>query len=250
MFRGLIGAFAMYSKVPMPTLVWDEKCKKYIICFLPIVGLVLGALYVLVFNLCEYMMWDGFLKGVLLAVVPIAFTGGIHFDGFIDTVDAISCYASKEKRLEILKDPHVGAFGIIWSIVYFSVFTGFSSYIDNGSILAMGGVFVISRCISATACVNIENANINGSLHTLTKSTNKIVLACVVIISIALYTMFVEGLFILKGTMLFSTICCFFIFKGFAIKNFGGITGDLAGFLSQISELLMLILIVTMGRFW
>jgi len=250
MFRGLIGVFAMYSKVPMPTLAWDEKCKRYIICFLPIVGLVLGAFYVLVFNLCEYMMWDGFLKGVLLAAVPIAFTGGIHFDGFIDTVDAISSYASKEKRLEILKDPHVGAFGIIWSIVYFSMFAGFSSCIDNGSILAMGGIFIISRCISATACVSIENANKNGSLHTLTKGTNKIVLIGVVITSIALYLLFVEGLFILKGIVLLGTVCYFFIFKRFAIKNFGGITGDLAGFLLQTSELLMLVLIVSMGRFW
>ena len=250
MFRGLIGAFAMYSKVPMPTLKWDEKCKKYIICFLPVVGLVLGVFYVLVFNLCEYMLWDGFLKGVLLATVPIVVTGGIHFDGFIDTVDAISSYASKKRRLEILKDPHVGAFGIIWSIVYFGAFAGFSSYIDKGNVLPMAGVFVVSRCISAIASVGIENANKEGSLYILADGTNKIVLTGVVTISVVLYVLFVEKLFILKGIMLLSVVCYFFIFKKFAIKNFGGITGDLAGFLLQTSELIMLVLIVIMGRFW
>ena len=45
-------------------------------------------------------------------------------DGFIDTSDAAASYADKGKRLEILKDPHIGAFSVIYAAVYFVLMMG------------------------------------------------------------------------------------------------------------------------------
>lgn len=50
---------------------------------------------------------------ILLVLIPIFITGGIHLDGFLDTQDALSSYQPMERRLEILKDSHAGAFAII-----------------------------------------------------------------------------------------------------------------------------------------
>jgi adenosylcobinamide-GDP ribazoletransferase len=47
-----------------------------------------------------------------MVVAPIIITGGIHMDGFLDTQDALSSYQPRERRLEILKDSHAGAFAI------------------------------------------------------------------------------------------------------------------------------------------
>ena len=63
-------------------------------------------------------MSNGF-TAVVLVLVPVIVTGGIHVDGLLDTSDALSSWRDREKRLEILKDSHAGAFAVITACVYF-----------------------------------------------------------------------------------------------------------------------------------
>ena len=66
--------------------------------------------------LCRYFgMSNGFIA-VALVLVPVIVTGGIHVDGLLDTSDALSSWRDREKRLEILKDSHAGAFAVITAI--------------------------------------------------------------------------------------------------------------------------------------
>ena len=51
--------------------------------------------------------------GALILLIPILVTGGFHLDGYMDVKDALSSFADREKKLEILKDPNVGSFAII-----------------------------------------------------------------------------------------------------------------------------------------
>ena len=57
-----------------------------------------------------------------MVVAPIIITGGIHMDGFLDTQDALGSYQPRERRLEILKDSHAGAFAIISCAVYLMMY--------------------------------------------------------------------------------------------------------------------------------
>jgi adenosylcobinamide-GDP ribazoletransferase len=43
-------------------------------------------------------------------------SGGLHADGLMDTCDAVFCHATPARRLEIMRDPHVGAFGVIGAV--------------------------------------------------------------------------------------------------------------------------------------
>ena len=45
-------------------------------------------------------------------------------DGFMDTMDAVHSYGDRTKKLEILKDPHLGAFAVICAVVYLLLYTG------------------------------------------------------------------------------------------------------------------------------
>ena len=56
--------------------------------------------------------------------IPFLVTGGIHMDGFMDTMDAVHSYGDRTKKLEILKDPHLGAFAVICAAVYLLLYTG------------------------------------------------------------------------------------------------------------------------------
>ena len=82
----------------------------------PLVGLVIGAL--------TWLAWKGaifafspLIAGVITLVVWVVLTGGLHLDGLADCCDGLFASAAPERRLEIMKDPHVGAFGVIGLIL-------------------------------------------------------------------------------------------------------------------------------------
>lgn len=111
-------AFSMYSKIPVPQFLWKEEDMRYIFCFFPWVGAVIG-IGIYAWNyFCNMYSIHILCRIMIEAAIPIFITGGLHIDGFMDTMDAIHSYASKEKRLEILKDSHIGAFAVIMFVFY------------------------------------------------------------------------------------------------------------------------------------
>ncbi|MGM9936265.1 MAG: adenosylcobinamide-GDP ribazoletransferase, partial [Candidatus Ornithomonoglobus sp.] len=43
MINSLIIAFSMYSRIPMPRVEWREESMKYVMCFFPLIGVIIGA---------------------------------------------------------------------------------------------------------------------------------------------------------------------------------------------------------------
>ena len=150
--KSICVAFSMYSKIPMPRVEWNEKNMKYAMCFFPLVGAVIGGLMLLVRFLCGRFGFNTSVYAVVMTALPVLVSGGIHTDGFIDTVDALSSYGDKEKKLEILKDPHTGAFAIIGAVMYYLLFFGFMTEIwDIKATIAVSVGFVLSRSLSGLA---------------------------------------------------------------------------------------------------
>ena len=98
-------AFAMFSAVPVPQFNWTEKNMRYAMCAFPLIGVVIGLLWFL----CGVLPLPGAARAAGFCLIPVWVTGGIHLDGYADTCDALSSYGDREKKLEILKDPHCGA---------------------------------------------------------------------------------------------------------------------------------------------
>lgn len=97
---------------------------KYALCFFPWVGLAVGAVSAVLFWLLQQIGAGSMLRAAVLTAVPVLVTGGIHLDGYLDTMDALSSWREKQRRLEILKDPHAGAFAIIMGCLYFVLYAG------------------------------------------------------------------------------------------------------------------------------
>lgn len=124
MLQSVFLAFALYSRIPVPQAKWNEKNMRYCICFLPLVGLVIGAAqYGAVFLLAKISAGPVF-SGAVLAALPVILSGGIHMDGFMDTCDAIHSWKGREERLRILKDPHAGAFAVLGCVLYLLLSAG------------------------------------------------------------------------------------------------------------------------------
>ena len=111
-------AFSTYSRIPMPQMKWEEKNAEYVICFYPLVGLVVGAAEAALLYLFQSKGFSVLVFALLAIAIPVIISGGIHLDGLIDTADARHSYLPKEEKLRILKDPHVGAFGVIRLVLY------------------------------------------------------------------------------------------------------------------------------------
>ena len=98
----------------------------------PFVGLLLGVALAGIEILAMYAFgaevpsgssgWAGYvtvtafpviLWPILLVVILVALTRALHLDGFMDTCDALLGGFDRERRLAILRDPHVGAFAVI-----------------------------------------------------------------------------------------------------------------------------------------
>lgn len=240
-FKSLIIAFSMYSKIPMPHIEWDEKSMKYAFCFFPLIGIIIGAVTVMLGEILMNTDVGSLFFGCIMTAVPVFVTGGIHLDGFLDTMDGICSYGDKEKRLEILKDSNSGAFAIIGGLIYFTLSVGFWSEIDRDMLFVIAVGFCISRALSAFSVVSFPMAKNTGLAVMFGNSAHKaavrvIMVAYVIICGVLLFA------YEWKSALmtLFISVLCFGYHYYNCKKNFGGITGDLAGFFLQMCELCIL----------
>ena len=90
-------AFAMFSALPVPQPVWNERNMRYTMCAFPLIGIVCGGIWWAWCELCVYFAVPGLLRGAGLCILPVLLTGGIHLDGYADTCDALASCASPER---------------------------------------------------------------------------------------------------------------------------------------------------------
>ena len=253
-FRSFIIAVSMYSKIPMPQFAWKEKDMRYAICFFPVVGVITGLVQYLL-NFClekEFLTaWEYVIAS---AVVPLLIIGGIHLDGFMDVSDALHSYAPAEKKLEIMKDPHIGAFAVISllapGLLWIGALMELSVHMTKGIAAAMPFIYVLSRIFSGMALVWFPAARKDGLLYTFAsaahKKTVRITLICTAVFCgcMLLWLSPAAGLLLLLFCLGFLAF-----YRVYAMRIFGGITGDTEGWFLCLEELFMLLLLAVLVRF-
>lgn len=249
-FRCIAVAFSMYSRIPMPMFKWRENDMKYSLIFFPWIGIVIAALSVLIWKCGLILELPGIVIMCLLGVFPIIVTGGFHIDGFLDVEDARRSYADKDKKLEILKDPHIGAFsviGLVKILLLFAAGLGILVYRGgDGTMLLYGLSFVISRCVSGITAMLMNKAKKDGMLYEETKGKNKAIVAFLIIQLVLIVAIMLLVNYIFTIMMLAGLVLVVLYYKYMTNKEFGGVTGDTAGYFVVISETTML-LILAMG---
>lgn len=242
MIKSLIIALAMYSKIPVPKTEWTADGMKYALCFFPVVGIVEGLLFSVLWFLLARVGFGAMFQAAVLTAIPVLITGGIHVDGFLDTMDALSSWQPRERKLEILKDSHTGAFAIIGGILYFLLYAGGVSEVSNLQTAVMVGCgFVLSRILSGGSLSLLKSAKKDGLAYTFMSGAHKsrtrlaLLLELLVVAGIMAYISPVTAI-----VMVVLAAASWIYYWKMSERQFGGITGDLAGFFLQICELLML----------
>lgn len=238
--KSIVISFSMFSRIPMPRVRWEKRSMRYTMAVFPLVGLVVGAVVLLWNWVCLWLGLNDFLRGAGVALWPLLLTGGIHLDGFCDTVDALASHAEPAKKQEILADPHVGSFAAISVAAYLIALAAIASQSEAGlwSSLCVGLIFVLSRSFSGLAIVLLRPARDSGLARTFADAAARrqtgIVLACFLAASVALLILF-GGL--AGGAAFVAAGIVFLVYIRVAMGQFGGISGDLAGWFLQLCEL-------------
>lgn len=246
--RSLCIAFSTYSRIPVPQVEWSEENRKYSMYFFPLIGAIIGLLLWGWLWLCDALSIGPVLRGAVGALLPILVTGGIHMDGFMDTSDALASWQTKERRLEILKDTHVGAFAVIGCVGYMLLMAGALSETSAHAGFMLAVCFVVSRSLSAWTLAAFPSARPNGMLDSFARAAHK----RLVTVSSGVYLLLCAAVWLIFGGWLGLACLCLTVtwtqyYHHMSIKYFGGVTGDLAGWFVQTAELLLIAVIVFGG---
>ena len=209
---------------------------KYMFCFFPFIGAVIGAVSLGAAWLANYLGFNVTFLSVTLTVLPVLITGGIHVDGLLDTADALSSWQERKRRLEILKDSNAGAF----AGVYFLCWLGAYSEIcfDRQAMIIVAFGFMVSRCFSGLGVITLPKAREDGTVAEFSKKSEDVpvrnTLICYLIILAALM---IRTEPVMGTAAFFAAAGVFAYYRYMAMKYFGGTTGDLSGWFLCLCEL-------------
>ncbi len=244
----LFAAFSMFSALPAPQVPWEKEKIRYMLVCLPFVGVVIGAAEWLWIVLADLLELGASLRAAGYTLIPILLTGGIHLDGFMDTVDALKSHASPEKKRAILKDPHAGAFAVIGLSCYLLAYFALCQDLGAGAVRLMLPMHIMSRSLSAVSGTLLPVRPGEGTLNCFRQAADKKV-GIMAVLWVALSAAYLIAVHPLTGgAMALGAIVTLLLVRRMAMKQFEGMSGDIAGFQLQAAELVMLALMVLTER--
>ena len=231
-------AFAMFSALPVPQVEWKKENMRYSLAAFPLIGAVIALACLLWALFCGALALPAVVQGAGFCLLPVLVTGGIHLDGYADTWDAKASHGTKEKKQEILKDPHVGTFAVlhlcIWFVAYFALWTALPEF----RFLPVLGCFCLSRTLSGLALTLFPLREGSGLARTFADAAEKKKVSRILIV----YTVILAALLCVSGawSMAVAAAVVFLIYRYGIVNEFGGLSGDLAGWFLETAELWML----------
>lgn len=249
LLQSFIIALSMYSRLPMPRVTWSEGGMKYALCFFPLVGVVIGAAVTGFWQLAGHLGLNPVTVSCIGTALPLLVTGGIHMDGFLDTVDAKSSCQDRQRKLEILKDPHTGAFAIIGCGVYLLLYAAVFAELESKAFPAAAGIYVMTRALSGWSVVSFPKAKKDGLASTFAAGAQVRTVQLVMGLWAAAAAVFFwyTGGMLTAAALTVAGLAVLFWYYRMAMREFGGMTGDLAGYFLQIAELGMLAVLAVCG---
>ena len=250
LINSLFAAFSMFSALPAPQVPWEKEKIRYMLVCLPLVGTVIGGAQVLWLYVGRKLLFSSPLMDVGLTLIPVLLTGGIHLDGFMDTVDALKSHAAPEKKRAILKDPHAGAFAVIGLAAYLLLWFGLCVELpwSGRTLVLMGLLHVMSRSLSAVSGTLLPVRPGEGTLNVFHQAADKkvavLAVGWVVLSAAAMVAVWPS----VGGVMALGAVVTLLLVRRMASKQFEGMSGDIAGFQLQTAELVMLGLMLLMER--
>ena len=262
--KRLIAIIQFMTRIPIKLDTGiDQEFHKSLVYF-PVVGLVLGILYYLVGVITSTVLPQN-IVAILIVISEVVLTGGLHLDGVGDSFDGLYSYRDKNRMLEIMKDSRLGTNGMVAIVIILLLKIALTNAIlDNNSLWLISVMPVVARTMQAIACYKSKTPRENGMgnmfIGKLTTSY-LIITICNMIIITTLITCtlpYIElgsiDTDIIASNMLvqMTTIVTLIVWVKFFVytvyKKIDGITGDILGCISEVAEVIYLLLVVVLAN--
>ncbi len=226
--------------------------------FFPLVGMVIGFLLSILYYLISIISGGdvNLLLASLLVMAEAIITGGLHIDGFGDSFDGLFSYRSKERILEIMKDPTMGTNGIV-AIVFLIILkiTAIELALQKNMIWILFAMPAVARFAPVAMSYKARSARKNGmgELFIGKCSRKNFWLAFLYALLALVFSSFLYEKNYLKTILYSTSLLIIFIisilFRKSVYKKIDGITGDILGCITEMSELVFLIYILLINSF-
>jgi len=239
--KGFRAAVGLLTRVPSRPGPETEKA----IPWLPVVGGLVGAIVAIVYIALRDATTPLAAAAVAIGAGALV-TGGFHEDGLADTADAFGADVPRERRLEILKDPHHGTYGVLALVVGVVVRTAALAALDGrGALAALPAAHALSRAAPAIQLWLLPAATPTGLGATYSEPVGRrsgLTAGAVGMVA----AMLLLGTWSI-GAMAIAALAG--IAMGWlSLRKIGGITGDVLGATQQLIEMGVLLLCVAVGR--
>lgn len=202
----------------------------------PIVGMILGGILTILAHLCGNMPAEATAALVLLGGVLL--TRGFHIDGLADCADGFGGGYTRERVLEIMKDSATGAFGSIAIALSLLIkWVALKHLIESGHLSGILIAYTISRAMQVEQMVHLPYARANGTAASFVRGAQPLHRRLAHLVA-GLTALLLGGLIGLKLYLI--AWLAAWLFGLYCKKRVGGITGDLLGATSEITEILIL----------
>lgn len=233
---GLASAFRTLTIVPFPGNE-SESPATGLYWFVP-VGLLLGLVCMGVAMLLSPVM-SPLLSGALVVASLVWLTRAFHLDGLADTADGFGGGWTKDRTLEIMKDSHTGAFGVVAVATVLVVkVAACATLCDYGEYVSILFIPVLSRFLVAVQTVANPYARSGGGTAARLVAESRVRHALAAVAEVALL-MFLFGIHHSIGNVLAALAAgslVTFAIAGISRRRIGGITGDVLGATAELSE--------------
>lgn len=215
----------------------DPKVSGRSLLWYPLVGVIIGAV---LFATTRIMLHQSsLLTAIVVIVVWVLITGGLHLDGLADSADAwAGGYGSKKKSLEIMQDPHVGSLAIVVLVLVMLLkFAALSELVKSDKIYFLILAPMLARCavvylFLTTPYVRPQGLGANMAKH-LPHTLGIMVLLLFIVPAVIL-----SPLAVLTAGLVLTGL------RYLMLKRLAGMTGDTIGAAIEMTEAMVLVSLI------
>lgn len=244
MARRFIFAWQFLTAIPLSRSTHDAKPEELAasMSWYPLVGCLLGVLLVTA-DLLLAQVFSAQVTSVLLMLLLIGITRGLHQDGLADMVDGLAGGRTAQARLAIMRDGRVGAIGATGLFLALGLrYAGLNALPAGEHLALLLGMPVVGRWAMVMGAFRVAYARSGGGLAQPFLAHLSWRHLCVATIT--------AGLVLMLSLGPWPTLCCLLI--GTALvrlstawfhRMFGGVTGDLLGATNEVAEILFILIV-------
>ena len=235
-------AFQFLTIIPLPfRLNYQDGDMGRAMRWFPLVGLALGTMLAAL-HYCLLFIFPEQVVAVLLVAVLALVTGALHLDGLADVFDGFGARGGRERFLAVMKDSGTGAIGA--AALFLGLLLKYQALLQLPMEVKYGGIIIfpaVARFSQVLLTVGSLRARLDGlgADFISTAGTKEVVIAAAIVMTAAFALLGFNGLFCCLIVSLFTWMS-----KSYFHRRLGGVTGDIIGCTSELSEILALLTII------